>query len=129
MMTLSIRQPWASLIARGIKTLEVRCWSTNYRGPVLIVAGGRHWGKRKLRALPNPVPIEDGPRGVTLCVVDLVDVRVARSEDEGRALVKPGETDFVWQFENPRPVPQVPCRGRLGLYPADETTRHAIGVK
>jgi hypothetical protein len=36
---LTIRQPWASLIAMGVKTIETRSWSTNYRGPLAIHAG------------------------------------------------------------------------------------------
>ena len=36
---LTIRQPWASLIAEGIKTVETRSWSTKYRGELAIHAG------------------------------------------------------------------------------------------
>lgn len=36
---ITIRQPWASLIAGGVKTIETRPRSTSYRGPVLIHAG------------------------------------------------------------------------------------------
>ena len=36
---VSIRQPWAELIIRGCKTLELRSWPINYRGPLLIHAG------------------------------------------------------------------------------------------
>ena len=36
---LTIRQPWASLIALGVKTIETRSWSTKYRGPLLVHAG------------------------------------------------------------------------------------------
>lgn len=38
MKTLSIKQPWASLIAHGIKDIENRTWSTNYRGRIYIHA-------------------------------------------------------------------------------------------
>lgn len=38
MKALSIRQPWASLIAMGIKDVENRTWKTNYRGEFLIHA-------------------------------------------------------------------------------------------
>lgn len=38
MKALSIRQPWAWLIANGYKDIENRSWRTNYRGPVLIHA-------------------------------------------------------------------------------------------
>lgn len=39
MKALTIRQPWASLIALGVKTIETRSWRTNYRGPIAIHAG------------------------------------------------------------------------------------------
>lgn len=39
MKALTIRQPWASLIAAGVKTIETRSWSTRYRGPLAIHAG------------------------------------------------------------------------------------------
>ncbi|MFN6025464.1 MAG: ASCH domain-containing protein, partial [Planctomyces sp.] len=38
MKALSIRQPFASLIAAGKKTVELRTWYTHYRGPLLICA-------------------------------------------------------------------------------------------
>ena len=41
MKTLSIRQPFASLICRGIKTIENRSWDTTYRGRLLIHASGK----------------------------------------------------------------------------------------
>ncbi len=38
MLALSIRQPWAYLIASGIKTIENRSWPTKHRGPFIIHA-------------------------------------------------------------------------------------------
>lgn len=38
---LSLWQPWASLIALGVKTIETRSWSTKYRGPLAIHAAKR----------------------------------------------------------------------------------------
>ena len=35
---LSIKQPWAWLIANTFKTVENRSWSMNYRGPIYIHA-------------------------------------------------------------------------------------------
>lgn len=34
--TITIKQPWAALIAHGIKDIENRTWRTNFRGKVLI---------------------------------------------------------------------------------------------
>jgi len=38
---LSIKMPWAYLIARGVKDIENRTWKTNFRGRVYIHAGKR----------------------------------------------------------------------------------------
>jgi hypothetical protein len=37
-VALSIRQPWATLVAAGCKTIEVRSWSVRFRGRFLIHA-------------------------------------------------------------------------------------------
>lgn len=42
MKFLTIRQPWASLIAVGAKTIETRPFSTEYRGLLAIHAGKAH---------------------------------------------------------------------------------------
>lgn len=39
MKTITIKQPFASLIAEGIKEYEFRTWKTKYRGEILIHAG------------------------------------------------------------------------------------------
>ena len=40
MKCLSIKQPWASLIAHGIKDIENRTWKTSFRGRIYIHASG-----------------------------------------------------------------------------------------
>ena len=39
--TLSVRQPWATLICYGIKTVENRTWEADHRGRLLIHASGQ----------------------------------------------------------------------------------------
>ena len=39
MKVITIKQPWASLIANGFKEYEFRTWKTKYRGEILIHAG------------------------------------------------------------------------------------------
>lgn len=41
MKALSIKQPWASLIASGIKNIENRTWKTNFRGRIYIHASSK----------------------------------------------------------------------------------------
>lgn len=53
MKTLSIRQPFASLICRGIKTIENRSWKTAYRGKLLIHASGKSLAWTTFDYLPH----------------------------------------------------------------------------
>lgn len=39
MKVITIKQPFATLIAEGLKEYEFRTWKTNYRGPIFIHAG------------------------------------------------------------------------------------------
>lgn len=36
MKTITIKNPWANLICKGIKDIENRTWKTKYRGKILI---------------------------------------------------------------------------------------------
>jgi hypothetical protein len=38
MKTLTLTQPWATLVAIGAKQIETRSWGTSYRGPLAIHA-------------------------------------------------------------------------------------------
>ena len=111
---LSIRQPWASLIASGRKTLEVRTWRTSYRGPMVICASTAP----DVRAI-NWFEKPDEPRGCTICLVDLIDVRRGTPEDEIDALCDPSGY-FVWVLKRPRRLEQVPVKGRLSVWEIDK---------
>ena len=39
MRVITLKQPWATLVAEGIKKYEFRSWKTKYRGKILIHAG------------------------------------------------------------------------------------------
>lgn len=55
MKALTLWQPWASLVALGVKTIETRSWSTKYRGPLAIHAAakkpGRIWSQHEAPSL------------------------------------------------------------------------------
>ncbi|MGE5611046.1 MAG: ASCH domain-containing protein [Bacillota bacterium] len=103
MKALSVRQPWASRILRGEKRIEVRSWATSYRGPLLICATHR----------PR---LAGYPTGVALCVVELIDCRPMRREDERAAGVAFLSGAYAWVLGNVRPIAPFPISGRLGLF-------------
>lgn len=39
MKVITLKQPWATLVAEGLKKYEFRSWKFNYRGEILIHAG------------------------------------------------------------------------------------------
>ena len=47
MKSLSLWQPWASLVALGIKTIETRSWETRYRGEIAIHAAKQWTAEQK----------------------------------------------------------------------------------
>ncbi len=114
MKALTIQQPWAGLIERGAKTVELRSWTTKHRGPLMVCAGARAWSDEAVATLG------DGPRGVELVEVDLVDVRPATEADRDASAVgdRVASLDglFAWVLANPRPVEQRPVRGMPGLF-------------
>jgi hypothetical protein len=132
MQALSIKQPWATLIAQGYKKIENRTWVTSYRGPLLIHAskGGdpdfyegagekqmlrldawlaylaQHDLDARNTLLADPLFY---PRGGVIGVADLTGI-VDKSDD----------TWFCgphgWVLENARPLLFYPCKGALWLF-------------
>jgi len=108
---LSVRQPWAGLIAAGLKTIEVRTWATSHRGPLLICASAYKCRNED----------EGGyfPHGVMLAVVDLVDIRPLARRDFEAAFMPDDfriDRELAWVLERPRLVEMVPVKGRLHLF-------------
>lgn len=114
MKALTIRQPWATLIASGVKTIETRTWATKHRGPLVIHAGAALDRRGPIHRIPDPTRM---PLGVTLARANLVDVRPMRPEDADAALTAYRPELFAWILEeasflvNPRPI-----KGRLNLW-------------
>jgi len=53
MRAISLKQPWASLTAAGIRDVEVSNRDTNYRGPVLLHASSRRVGRSLVADTPT----------------------------------------------------------------------------
>ena len=92
---LSVRQPYASQIARGEKLEEYRGRRTHHRGELLICAS-----KSPRLAGPDGLAL---PTGVAVALVEVVGCRETAS-------------GFAWVLDNIRPVQPFPVTGRLGIY-------------
>jgi hypothetical protein len=129
MKALSIRQPWAWLIAHGVKDVENRTWHTNFRGRFLVHAGVRFdedghrriWATRELRSgLPTSFPRPDAfQRGGIVgeaVLVDCVEAHPSRWFS--------GPIAFV--LVEPRPLSFVECRGMLNFFTVPDDVSAAV---
>jgi len=101
MKAVSIKQPWASRIASGEKTIETRTWKTDYRGEILIVSS------------KSP---EIRPAGYALAIARLVDARPMRKEDEKQACCPYQRELFSLVLEDIREIRMFPVKGQLGIF-------------
>ena len=56
MKALTLWEPWATLVAEDVKTIETRSWGTNYRGPLAI-----HSAQQRPLASPRFASAGDRP--------------------------------------------------------------------
>lgn len=111
---LSVKQPYAGMIASGEKTIEVRTKPTKYRGQLLICASkdGRNDG------IPG--------YGCTLAFAELYDCKpLSELTPEEWGNTKLAETEaatakekggFGWFLRDIRRVIEYPVKGQLGIY-------------
>lgn len=131
MKALSLWQPWASLMAAGLKTIETRHWPTRYRGLLMIHAAKRLMSVEEHGLLwdwqvEGLVPQDFGgapfslPFGAIVAVVDLVyclpTTEIIVGERE-QAFGNYSTGRWAWITRNPRAVnPPIPYRGRQGIF-------------
>ena len=70
MKVITIKQPWATLIAKGYKEYEFRTWKTKYRGEILIHAG-KGIDKKAMKRFEN-LNLEY-PQGCIIAKANLTD--------------------------------------------------------
>lgn len=123
MKTLTIKQPWATLIIQGDKRFEFRSWKTNYRGELLIHAG-KGIDKEAMKRLKKYIP-EDMPLGKIIGKVKLVDC-IKMSPEFKEMLLKENneiytkssfQENYGWQVENVEVFNHpIPVKGQLSLW-------------
>lgn len=124
MKTITIKQPFASLIAAGLKEYEFRTWKTTYRGELLIHAGksvdAEAMKKFEVYGLDYPLGCIIAKARLTDCVS--VDDKLRQTLREKNALVYSGTTEnpqwqgYGFQLENIQPVEPIFTSGKLGLW-------------
>ena len=109
---ISLKQPWANLVASGKKTIETRKWTTNYRGDLVICSSKK----------PNI-----SPAGYALCIVELYDIKPMTKDHEKAACIKVYPGAFSWFLRNLKPIkPIFPVKGQLGIFDLTIPANHRI---
>lgn len=158
MRTLTLTQPWASLVAIGAKRIETRSWRTDYRGPVAIHAGKgladmsndeyiRLCFSEPFRSAlgPHYETVKDIPRGVIVALARLVDCDHTYYFTDGimnkewmeqyereREFGNYDKGRFAWLLADVQRLAQpIPARGALGLWDwqPPEDLKKALGLK
>lgn len=124
MKVLTIKQPFATLIAMGIKEYEFRTWKTNYRGELLIHAG-KGIDKKAMKKYEH-LNLEY-PSGAIIAKVNITDCLYI--DNDVRAMLKQLNPvvyeriikDKSWEgygfrLENIKKIKPVKVNGKLGLW-------------
>ena len=105
-IALTIQQPWAELILRGIKSIEIRSVPVGMRTTIYL------YTSQKLSSIPaataairkNNIPLEELSRGQIVGTVDIIDCQPCTREDAAAACVpwKLIKGQYSWKLANPR---------------------------
>lgn len=129
MYALTLHQPYATLIALGIKEFETRDWKTTYRGPLLIHAGVKKLGRYEKKLIKElsekfpPIgelllPITEYPLGAIVAKCDLVDCIPTNTFTPNNLERMVGWWEgnrFAWKVEEIQPL-FIPVLGKQGLW-------------
>lgn len=103
-IALGIQQPWAELIVRGIKSIEVRSQPTRVRGSISIYASKRVSSLDAARVAieQHRLDVDRLPKGLLVGTVDVVDCRPCLPADAALSGV-PAELlvgQYAWILAN-----------------------------
>lgn len=128
MRTISLWQPWAELISRGLKQFETRSFPCEKFGEIAIHAAkkkfdsGKYSQELRTQMLMDEVDPYWLKYGVVLCIADIVacvQIDTGRNHVSQRELTygdwSPGR--YAWRLENIRPLPEpIPLKGMQGFF-------------
>jgi len=127
MKVITIKQPFASMIAAGIKEYEFRTWKTKYRGELLIHAG-KGVDKKAMKKFED-YGLEY-PSGCIIAKVNLTDC--IKVDDELRVVLKEKNPSvyssvvkhtewegYAFKLEDVEKIEPIPVNGKLSIWDYD----------
>lgn len=131
MKALSFHQPRAEQIIQGLKTVDVRTWQVQYRGPLIVHASSkRRDGRCRLLGF-DPDALDYGALIGTVGLTEIVSLNEGAYEAmRGEHLLDvpfPGPPCYAWHLANPRRFnAPIPYRGRMRLFEVDAVGQDGI---
>lgn len=127
MKAITIKQPFATLIAEGMKQYEFRTWKTKYRGKILIHAG-KSVDKEALKKYEHLNL--DYPSGSIIAVAELADCVLIDSEARkmlekknpivySNVIQNKDWKGYGFQLKNIEKVRSIKATGKLSLWDYD----------
>ncbi|XP_006979385.1 activating signal cointegrator 1 isoform X3 [Peromyscus maniculatus bairdii] len=127
---LSMHQPWASLLVRGIKRVEGRSWYTAHRGRLWIAATGKKPSPQEVSELQATYCLlrgkdlefpNDYPSGCLLGCVDLIDCLSQKQfQEQFPDISQESDSPFVFICKNPQEmVVKFPIKGNPKIWKLD----------
>jgi activating signal cointegrator 1 len=133
--SLTISQPFASLIADGSKFTENRKWLTSYRGPLAIHAGKgtQYLTKSELAGYPHGCIVAIANLVACIRLEDILDSEPLRIIAGSRYTVgdivshKHAEGPYCWVLDDVVKLNEpVPCNGAQGLWGVDAQVARSV---
>lgn len=120
MKTITIKQPWASLIVNNYKKFEFRTWKTKYRGKILIHAGMGTDKKYLDKFTEYNLDYINGAIIGEAKIVDCILVDEKFSNDLisiNNKVYKNNVGAYAWKLENIKKYDEpIYCKGKLNLW-------------
>ncbi len=116
MKALTIKQPWAELILKNKKRIEIRKWDTDFRGEFLI-----HSSKNPDREAMEFFKFKDLPCGYIIGKATLTDVKKYANEEEFLEDKDFHLADFTWgnrgfKLDNIKRIIKIFHKGKLKFW-------------
>lgn len=73
MKVISLQEPYATLISKGLKKIETRSWKTNYRGELYIHASSSLFKDGNLEEVFKYISKDELNYGYIICKCNLID--------------------------------------------------------
>ena len=129
MKVITIKQPWATLIAEGYKEYEFRTWKTKYRGDILIHAGKcidkKAMDRFKHLNLEYPVGQIIAKATITDCVKvdeDLRNILAKKDPVVYKGVINKTSNNwdgYGFKLENIEKISPIEVNGKLSLWDYD----------